>query len=91
MKTTTQKETMDFLKARSRGETENKDNTFLIDAKGRIIGHGYWTQGAWFEWGTLKGAEIRVELGTKAQDILSDVRLAKKACASGTYNIDYER
>lgn len=91
MTTKTQKETLAFLKARAKGETENKDNTFLIDAKGRIIGQGYWTPGSWFEWGSLKGAEIRVELGTEVKDILADVKLARKACASGTYNIDYER
>lgn len=89
--TETQKETMDFLKARARGETENKDNTFLIDIRGRIIGHGYYTPGSWFEWGNLKGTEIIVELGTKVKDILADARLAKKACKSGTYNIDFER
>jgi len=65
MRTETQKETMEFLKAIARGETDNKDNTFLIDIKGRIIGHGFWTPGAWFEWGNLKGAEIRAETGTK--------------------------
>lgn len=82
---------MEFLKARARGQTENKDNTFLIDVKGCIIGHGYYTPGSWFEWGNLKGAEITVELGTKVKDILADVRLAKRACKSGTFNIEYER
>ena len=91
MTTSTQKETIELLKARSRGDTENKDNTFLINAKGRIVGQGYWTPGSWFEWGSLKGAEIVVELGTKVKDIVEQVQLAKNACASGTYNIDYER
>lgn len=91
MYTNTQKETMEFLKARARGNTQNKDNTFLIDIKGRIIGHGFWTPGTWFEWGALKGAEIRVELGAKTEDILADVRLSKKACQDGTYNIEYAR
>ena len=91
MTTSTQKETIEFLKARAKGNTENKDNTFLIDAKGRIIGQGYWTPGSWFEWGSLKGAEITVELGTKVKDIIEQVNLAKKACASGTYNIEYAR
>jgi len=91
MFTKTQKETIEVLRARARGETENKDNTFLIDEKGRIIGHGYWTPGSWFEWGSRKGAEIHVELGTKVKDIIEQIRLAKKACRSGTYNIEYER
>ena len=91
MRTNTQKETIEFLKARAKGETENKDNTFLIDAKGRIIGNGFWTPGSWFEWGDRKGAEIRVEKGTKVKDILTDVRLAKKACVEGSYNIEYAR
>lgn len=91
MHTTTQKESMEFLKSRARGETENKDNTFLIDIKGRIIGHGYHTPGSWFEWGDLKGAEITIELGTKVKDILANVRLAKKACREGSYNIEYAR
>lgn len=91
MRTTTQKETIVFLKARARGETENRDNTFLIDIKGCIIGHGYYTPGSWFEWGSLKGAEITVMRGDKVKDIIADVRLAKKACKDGTYNIEYAR
>ena len=91
MRTKTQKETIEFLRARANGETENKDNTFLIDEKGRIVGHGYVTSGSWLDFGSLKGTEICVERGTKVKDIVDDVRLAKKACKSGTYNIDYER
>lgn len=91
MTTKTQKETLSHLKARAKGNTKNKDNTFLIDAKGRIIGQGYHTPGSWFEWGSLKGAEITVELGTKVKDITEQVKLAKKACKSGTYNIEYEK
>lgn len=91
MRTKTQKETIDLLKARAKGETETGDNMFLIDERGRIIGHGYWTLGAWFDWGKLHGTEILVEHGTLVKDIVESVKLAKKACKSGTYNIEWER
>lgn len=91
MITNTQKETIDVLRERARGESEHNDNTFLIDIKGRIIGQGYWTPGSWFDWGSREGTEITVMHGTKVKDIREDVKLAKKACESGTYNIEYER
>jgi hypothetical protein len=91
MRTKTQKETIDLLKARAKGETEIVDNMFLIDERGRIIGHGYWTPGAWFDWGKLQGTEITVEFGAKVKDIIADVRRAKNACKSETYNTECER